>query len=485
MLKLYNTLTHRKQAFKPISDSRVGMYACGITAYYLAHIGNLRKYVNDDVLRRILQHRGYAVEHVQNITDVGHLASDADEGEDKLRLEADKEHKSMRDIAAFYTNIFLKDFRLINILPPSRMPKASENVEEMLDLIRKLDEKGYLYKTEDGVYFDTSKFKDYGRLTGMGFRQLNESLKAGARVELIKGKRNITDFAVWRLATSHMTEMVWGSPWGKGYPGWHIECSAMSMKYLGKHYDIHTGGVDHIQVHHTNEIAQSEAATGEKVVNYWFHGEFLIVADQKMSKSLRNIYTLQDIIEKGYPPLALRLFYLSGHYRQQLNFTLEALTNAANTLRGTHLFMQRLNEVKSTAKNEDSSEFRKRIAAHKKAFFKALDDDINMPHALAELHAIISVTNSREAEGKLNKSEARSVTRTMLELDEILGLDFDKYANAKKEPLAVEVEKLIQEREDARKAKDFQRADEIRRILKETYHIVLEDTRDGVKWRVE
>lgn len=483
MLKLYNTLTHKKEVFRPIEDRKVRMYACGPTVYYMAHIGNMRKNVYDDLLDRVLRHGGYEVEHIMNLTDVGHLISDADEGEDKLRLEAEKEHKSMHDIADFYTKMIFNDFRLLNIRMPEKTPKASEHIGDMIALIKRLDEKGYLYKAEDGVYFDTSKFKDYGKLTGTRFKELNERLRAGARVDLIKSKRHVTDFAVWRLASPHMHEMVWDSPWGRGFPGWHIECSAMSMKYLGNHFDIHTGAVDLIPIHHTNEIAQSEAATGEKFVNHWVHYEFLVVAEQKMSKSLRNIYTVQEIADKGYNPLSLRLFYLTGHYKQQLNFTFEALTNAENTLKGIYFFLQRLGEVKNKVKNEDSKEFKSKVALHKKAFFKALDDDINMPLALSGMHALISATNVREASGKLNRAEARYVVKAMLELDEVLGLDFEKHTKAKKEPLAVEVEKLIQEREDARKAKDFQRADEIRKILKESYNIVLEDTKDGVKWR--
>ncbi|MCW6159564.1 MAG: cysteine--tRNA ligase [Candidatus Micrarchaeales archaeon] len=485
MLKLYNTLTRKKEVFRPIEDKKVKIYACGLTVYYMPHIGNMRKYVNDDIIRRVLQHDGYSVEHIQNITDVGHLISDADEGDDKLRLAAEKEHKSMQDIAAFYTGLMLKDYKMLNILMPEKMPKASDHVNEMIELIKKLEDKGYLYKTEDGLYFDTSKLKDYGKLTGLTFKQLNEQLKAGARVEMIKGKKHITDFSVWRLASPHMREMVWDSPWGRGFPGWHIECSAMSMKYLGKRYDIHTGGIDHIQVHHTNEIAQSEGATGSKVVNFWVHFNFLLVAEQKMSKSIKNIYTVQEILDKGYSPLALRLLYMSGHYRQQLNFTFEALASAENTLKGIYLFLERLNEVKNAVKNDDSKEFRKNIAAHKKAFFKDLDDDINIPLALSEMHAIISATNVREAAGKLNRPEARSVLKTMLELDSVLGLDFEKHAKAKKEPLAEEIMELIRERENARKARDFQRADEIRKILKTDYKIILEDTPEGVKWHKE
>jgi cysteinyl-tRNA synthetase len=484
MLFLYNSLTHKRQSFKPIGDKHVGMYSCGITAYYLAHIGNMRTYLEQDVLKRLLIHDGFTVTHVENITDVGHLVSDADTGEDKLRLAAEKEHKSMKEIAEFYTNIFLKDSEMLNIMPPDKMTKASEHISDMTNLLERLDEKGYLYKTHDGLYFDTSKFNSYGKLTGMSFARLNRELKEGARVEKVEGKKHATDFAVWRLATPHQQEMVWDSKWGRGFPGWHLECSAMSMKYLGNHFDIHCGGIDHIQIHHTNEIAQSEAATGEKFVNYWVHINFLTVDGQKMAKSLNNIYTVQDVIAKGYSPMALRFFLISGSYRQSLNFTFDALSNAENTLKGIYSFIQRVAEINNKGNNDDTLEFKKKIREHKKKFFKELNDDINMSEALASLHKIINETNARVASGKLNRKEAKAVIAAMLEMDEVLGLNFGHHAEAKKK-LDKDIQKLVDEREEARKAKDFKKADLIRVQLREEYHVLLEDTKEGVKWYKE
>ncbi|MGC8649164.1 MAG: cysteine--tRNA ligase, partial [Candidatus Micrarchaeia archaeon] len=296
---LYNTLGGKKEEFKPISDMKVGLYTCGPTAYFYAHIGNMKAYIDEDLLKRALLYNGYKVKHVMNVTDVGHLKSDQESGEDKVRAEAVAEHKTMREIVDFYSNLFFSDLKKLNIIMPDIIVRASDAIEDILKLIDILDKKGYLYKTKDGVYFDTSKFKDYGALIGMSFEQLNKQLKAGARVERSTEIKNITDFAVWRFALEDEKEMVWESKFGRGFPGWHIECSAISMKSLGEHFDIHCGGIDHIPIHHTNEIAQSEAATDKKFVNYWFHVGFLTVNGSKMAKSLKNIYTLADLEKKG------------------------------------------------------------------------------------------------------------------------------------------------------------------------------------------
>ena len=485
MLVLYNTLTRKKENFRPISGRKVGIYTCGITAYFYPHIGNMLKYIRDDVLRRLLIHDGYTVRHVENVTDVGHLASDADTGDDKMRKEAGLEHRSMKEIAEHYTNIFLDYSKELNILVPNKMPRASEHVGEMLKLLDKLDEKGYLYTAPTGVYFDTSKFPTYGQLTGMSFERLNRELREGARVEKVEGKRNLTDFAVWRFAHGNETDMIWDSKWGRGFPGWHLECSTMSMEYLGERYDIHTGGKDHIQIHHTDEIAQSESATGHKVVNYWIHWGFLTVDGGKMAKSLRNIYTIGDLRDKGYNPLAFRLFVISGHARQDMNFTFEALGNAANTLNGVHLFLERLAGTSSGKPNDDTREFLRSAKEFREAFFRELDDDINTPEALAQLHGLIRLANPRMASGRLNMEEAEAVTKMMLEMDEVLGLGFKEYAKKRKQSLGGEIRALIEERERARKAKDFARADELRARLRARYHVILEDTKEGVGWRME
>ncbi|MGC8888865.1 MAG: cysteine--tRNA ligase [Candidatus Micrarchaeia archaeon] len=478
-LKIYNTLGRRVQNFKSIHKGEVGLYTCGPTVYWFAHIGNMRTYVQEDLLKRVLIHNGYKVKHVMNITDVGHLVGDSSIGEDKVKLEARKEHKSAYDVARFYEEAFVKDIKRLNIIMPDVMPRATEHIEEMLKLIKKLDEKGYLYEVSTGIYYDTSKFKRYGELTGMTFEELNKYLKAGARVERAAGLRNITDFAVWRFAKKGETEMVWDSEWGRGFPGWHIECSAMSMKYLGEHFDIHCGGIDHIPIHHTNEIAQSEAATGKKFVNYWVHIAFLTVNNMKMAKSLGNIYTVQDIIDKGYSPLALRFFLLSSHYRSQQNFTFEALESAANTLKSIYNFLRALNSAKEEKKPE--KEALQEIEKRRKAFFDELDNDLNMPNALKEMHALISYENRRLGEGKVGKEEAKKAIEAMLEFDTILGLDFAK--ELKERELPEEVKKLIEEREIARKEKNFEKADMIRSEIEKRFGIIIEDTKEGVKWR--
>ncbi|MFP3214996.1 MAG: cysteine--tRNA ligase [Candidatus Micrarchaeota archaeon] len=478
VLKLYNTLGRKIQPFRSIKKGSVGMYTCGPTVYWFAHIGNMRTYVQEDILKRTLLHNGYKVKHVMNITDVGHLVGDSNIGEDKIKLEARKEHKSAYEVARFYEEAFVRDIKRLNIIMPDVMPRATEHINEMLALIKKLDEKGYLYKVSTGIYYDTSKFKDYGKLTGMSFEELNKYLKAGARVERAAGIRNTTDFAVWRFAKADEKEMVWDSEWGRGFPGWHIECSAMSMKYLGEHFDIHCGGIDHIPIHHTNEIAQSEAATGKKFVNYWLHVSFLTVNNMKMAKSLGNIYTVQDIIDKGYSPLSLRFFLLSSHYRSQQNFTFEALENADKTLKSIYNFIREMNAVKEEKEFDKGVE--KELEKFHTQFFEELNNDLNTPNALKEMHALISYENKRLSEGKVGASEAKRVIEIMLDFDTILGLDLKKELEEKKLP--DEVEKLIEERERARKEKDFDKADRIRKEIEEKYNIIIEDTKTGVKW---
>jgi len=456
----------------------VGLYTCGPTVYWFAHIGNMRTYIQEDLLKRTLIHNGYKVKHVMNITDVGHLIGDASEGEDKIKREARKEHKSAYDVARFYEEAFVKDIKRLNIILPDVMPRATEHIKEMLELIKKLDEKGYLYKVSTGIYFDTSKFKKYGELTGMTFEQLNKYLKAGARVERAAGLKNITDFAVWRFAKEEEKEMVWDSDWGRGFPGWHIECSTMSMEYLGEHFDIHCGGIDHIPIHHTNEIAQSEAATGKKFVNYWFHVAFLTVNNMKMSKSLGNIYTVQDIVDKGYSPIDLRYFLLSSHYRSQQNFTFEALENARNTLNSIYSFVRNLNSAKREGKA--SSDVLAELEKFHNAFFEEMNNDLNTPGALRNMHALISYENKRLNEGTISGEEAKRAIEIMLDFDNILGLDLKKELEEKELP--EEIEKLIQERNIARQNKEFEKADAIRKEIEERYNIVIEDTKEGVKW---
>ncbi|MCL4379183.1 MAG: cysteine--tRNA ligase [Candidatus Marsarchaeota archaeon] len=482
-MMLYNSMGRRKQRFRPIDGRNVGMYTCGITVYYSAHIGNLRSYVNQDILKRVLLRNGYSVRHVQNITDVGHLTSDADSGDDKLRLEAEKERKSMREIADFYTGIYLDDLKLLNVLMPDVMPRASDHIPDMLKLVKELGDKGFLYQASNGIYFDTSRFKGYGKLTGMSFKQLNSRLKEGARVEKVEGKRHLTDFAVWRFASPEMREMVWDSPWGRGFPGWHLECSAMSMKYLGNHFDVHCGGIDHLMIHHPNEIAQSEGATGERLANYWVHCEFLVVDGKKMSKSAKNIYTVKDILAKGHNPMALRLFLMSANYRQTLNFTFEALKGSENELSGIYSFMERLSSVHSTALNEDTAAFKRQLGAIKRRFFARLNDDVSMPEALSAMHSLMNVAGARLGSGRMSRGEARAAAKAMLEMDSVLGLNLGRHYAIGGAALSAEESALLDERATARAKGDFSRADEIRKVLMEKYGIIVEDTKEGQIFR--
>ena len=326
-MKLYNTLTREKDEFKPIDENEVRMYSCGPTVYNYAHIGNLRAYLFMDVLRRTLEYNGYKLKHVMNITDVGHMTSDADEGEDKMMKAARRENKNPFDIADFYTDAFMKDIDKLNIEKPEIIARATEHIGVMEEYVKKIIDNGYTYSTEDTVYFDTSKLDKYGVLSNRNV----EDQKAGARVEFDTSKKNISDFALWiRAPKEHI--MQWDSFFGKSYPGWHLECSAMGYKYLGDHFDIHTGGIDHIPVHHENEIAQSKGFSGKQPVNYWMHVNFLLVNGEKMSKSLNNLYTLEDLEAKGYEPLVYKMFNFTSNYRSQINFTWEAMDSAKTAL---------------------------------------------------------------------------------------------------------------------------------------------------------
>jgi cysteinyl-tRNA synthetase len=453
-LKLYNTLGRKKQVFKPIKDKQVGMYTCGPTVYDYDHLGHAWNYVASDILRRVLEYNGYKVKHVMNITDVGHLTSDADTGEEKMELAARREKKSAWEIAEFYTKIFIENREKLNILKPTVVCRATDHIKEMIALIKKLGEKGYTYVISDGVYFDISKFPKYGQLSGTKAEQL----KAGARVEINPEKQSPYDFALWKFSPKDKKrDMEWNSPWGKGFPGWHIECSAMSMKYLGEHFDIHTGGEDNIFPHHESEIAQSEASTGKKFVNYWLHTRFLMIESRKMSKSLKNFYRIRDLEEKGFKPLALRYLFLTAKFRSPFNFTFEGLTAASTAL-------ERLKNIAETL--EDDGETNKKYLAQ---FEKAINDDLNTPEALAALWNFI---RDPKATGKLN---------TLAKMDEVLGLDLLK---KEKSEISEHVKILIEQREEARKKKDFKTADRIRNELKEK-GVILEDQSDGgTRWKV-
>ena len=449
MLKLYNTLTRKKEEFKPIKKGEVGMYTCGPTVYWYQHIGNLRSYIFADILKRVLLWKGYKVKQVMNVTDVGHLTSDADEGEDKMEKAAAKEKKSAKEIADYYWKIFREDFKKLNISEPDIWCKATEHIKEQIELIKKLEKKGYTYKTSDGIYFNTLKLKDYGKLARLKI----EKLEAGKRIA-VGEKKNKTDFALWKFSKEgEKRQQEWGSPFGVGFPGWHIECSAMSMKYLGEHFDIHTGGEDHIPIHHTNEIAQSEAATGKKFVNYWLHGAFLTFKGEKVSKSKGGLYTISELEEKGFSPLAYRYFTFTAHYKTPLNFSIENLKQAQQAYKRLKNIVSEIKDDKQiNQKYLDKFEF-------------VINNDLDLPSALAVLWELV---RDKKAKGKY---------RTIEKIDEVFGLNLLK---KDKQEVPKEILKLAEEREKARKETNFELADKLREELKKKGWQV-EDTEKGSK----
>ncbi len=449
MIKFYNTLTKQKQDFVPQKGKTVRMYTCGPTVYDYAHIGNLRSFIFADILRRTLEFGGYKVNAVMNITDVGHLVSDADSGEDKLEVAKKREGKNAWEIAEFYTNAFFKDTTRLNIKKPNKIPRATKHIKEQIALICELEKKGYTYQISDGIYFDTARFSNYGALAG----QKLEEKEAGARVEINNEKKNPWDFALWKFSPKgKKRDMEWKSPWGVGFPGWHIECSAMSRKYLGQPFDIHTGGIDHIAVHHTNEIAQSEAAYGVLLAKFWMHGDFLTVDNGRMGKSKGNLITIDQLAEKGFSPLAYRYFVLGAHYRSKLNFTWESIGAAQNALNNLYNTVRTWKKSGGVDKN------------YKQRFEKALNDDLNIALALAVVWDLV-------------KSDARGKAATLLEFDKVLGLDLKKYIG-KKIKIPEKIKKLAAEREKARKEKDFKKADALRKEIEKNGFLV-EDMASG------
>ncbi len=419
----------RKEKFTPIRPGRVGIYACGPTVYNYAHIGNFRTFISEDVLKRVLNRAGYRVKHVMNITDVGHLFGDDDFDEDKVVYTAEKEGKTVYEVARFYERAFVRDMHRLNVIKPDVLPRASEHIPEMLSLIKRLDRKGYLYVVpgpKGGVFFDTSRSKGYGKLAGKTFKQLSSHFKRRARLERPSGIRNVTDFAVWRFGKASEKGRAWRSQWGTGFPGWHIECSTMSMLYLSNHFDIHCGGVEHIEAHHLDEIAQNEAITGKKTVDYWFHVSFLNIDHKKMSKSLGNVYTIQDLVDKGYSPLAFRYLVLSKHYRKPFNFTFKLLGQAEGELKRIRSFLGKLNGIrrKKDAYDADTKFFLKEIDACRRQFFGSIGDDLDTPSALTAMHRLMRIAERKLAKNELSGAEANSVFETLLDFDRILGFDF-------------------------------------------------------------
>jgi cysteinyl-tRNA synthetase len=459
-ITLFNTMGREKQAFVPIHDNRVGLYTCGPTVYNFAHIGNLRTYIFEDILKRVLRYNGYDVTHVMNITDVGHLTGDRDMGEDKMEKGAQREGKSAWDIAAFYTEAFRGDVAALNILPPDIWCKATDTIPEQIELIRVLEEKGYTYRISDGIYFDTARFPNYARLS----RQNREALQEGARVEKNPEKRNATDFALWKFSPLDVQrQMEWDSPWGKGFPGWHIECSAMSMKYLDDRLDIHCGGIDHVDVHHTNEIAQSEAATGKPFFNFWMHGEFLIIqGGKKMAKSEENFLTLENaFIRQGLDPLVFRYAAFQSHYRKPMEYSDESVTAAGNGLRHLRTQVLRLVDAVGDVPAGASDELRA-------AFLEPLNDDLNMPRAMAVIQDLI----------KSDRPDAEKLAAVREFDTAILGLDLDR--PPVREALPPEISDLVEARKAARKEKNWARSDELRDRLQEMGYTV-QDTPEGME----
>ncbi|HLD80702.1 MAG TPA: cysteine--tRNA ligase [archaeon] len=468
MLKLFNTLTRKKEIFHSLQRRKVGFYACGPTVYQYAHLGNLRTYIFEDILKRVLMLAGFPVRHVMNITDVGHLTSDEDTGEDKVEKEAAKQRKSAWDLARFYEKAFKEDIKKLNILSPDIFPRATEHIPEQINLIKKLEDKGYTYRTKDGIYFDTRKFKHYGALA----RKNVKGIKAGARVA--KGeKRHPTDFALWKFSPANeQRAMEWDSPWGKGFPGWHIECSAMAMKYLGESFDVHCGGVDHVPVHHTNEIAQSEAATGKQFAKYWLHCDFLQVKGEKMAKSLGNFIRVKDLVAKGFPPESIRFFYISAHYRTQQNFTEAALVQALESVKRLYEFADSLESAKPGQNhNTPLSAGTKKLLED---FEKFMDDDFNTPMALAALFDFVREANKHLNAGSFDAANATEVRAALNRIDSVLGV----LEMRKQESVPGEVMELVREREKARKDSDWKRSDELRNEIRVLGYQV-QDTSEG------
>lgn len=459
-IKLYNTLTKTKEDFVPLDKNAVRIYSCGPTVYSYAHIGNFRTYIFMDNLRRMLEYNGYKLKHVMNITDVGHLESDADEGEDKMEKAAKKENKSPYEIAAFYTKAFFEDMEKLNIERPEIIAKATEHIDDMLEFAKKIVENGYGYETSTAIYFDVSKLDKYPVLSN---RNVDEQI-AGARVDVDPEKRNPYDFAIWIKAPANHI-MKWESPWGLSYPGWHLECSAMGRKYLGEEFDIHTGGVDHIPTHHENEIAQSKGAFGKIPAKVWMHVEFLQVDGGKMSKSLGNVYTISQLQEKGIEPLAYKLFCYTAHYRTKLNFTFEGASSSQKAL-------NRLKEsyIKHKNGNEEISD--EQINAYKAKFLDAINDDLNMPLAMSIVWEIAR-----------NEKKSTKLSNLLDEFDKVLGLDLSNSEKYIKEQENIEVPEevleLVEERKKAREEKNWSLSDELRDKIKDKGYIV-KDTKEGM-----
>lgn len=458
MLRLYNTLTKKKEEFVPIDKENniVTIYTCGPTVYNYAHIGNMRTYIFMDTLRKILKYNGYKLNHVMNITDVGHLTSDADEGEDKMSKSAREQNKSVYEIAKIYTEAFFKDIHRLNISEPEHIVKATDHIKDMEEYVKEIMKNGYAYETSKGIYFDTSKLPTYGELSRIKI----DNQKAGARVDVDKEKKNPLDFALWIKAPKEHI-MKWDSFAGLCYPGWHIECSAMSRKYLGEKFDIHTGGVDHIPIHHENEIAQSKGATGKNPANIWMHVEFLLIDNGKMSKSLHNVYTLDDLEKRGIEPLAYRYFTYTSHYRNKLNFTWDGIKSCQVSL-------DRLRELVNSHKDLNNNVDGEVLKDFENRFIEAINDDLNMPVAISIVWELAKYSV------KSNK-----IYELIMKFDSILSLDLNKVKKDNKNvEVPNEILELLEQRKKARESKDYALSDTLRDKIKEKGYIV-KDTKEG------
>ncbi len=471
MLFLYNTLTKQKEEFVSLNPGKVGMYSCGPTVYGYVHIGNVRTYLLSDLTRRYLEYLGYEVRLIKNITDVGHLTEDdvaqGDSGEDKIEKAAAREKKTPEEIARFYESYFKQVEKELNILPAQYFPRATAHVPQMIKIIEALVEKGFAYEKNGNVFFDVTKFEDYGKLSGNTL----ENLKVGARLEEHPDKKNPWDFALWLKAPAEHL-MQWRSPWSTGYPGWHIECSAMSTEYLGSTLDIHTGGEDNIFPHHEAEIAQTECFTGKQFVRFWLHTRHLLADGKKMSKSKGNLYTLEDIKEKGFSAMDLRLFFLSSHYRSQMEFSWPALEQAHKNLQKINDFVLNL-EALTASENSSLETFD--VAIYREKFEAALDDDLNTPLALSNLYELISQVNSEITSDKLSSQSAKVILTLWKKINSVLGFTLLGQAE-----IPEEIKRLIEQREIARSGKDFKKSDDLRALI-EKKGFILEDTKDGMK----
>lgn len=456
----YNTLTKSKEIFRPIDNKQVKIYSCGPTVYKDATIGNVRTNIFQDILRRVLKYNGYSLKHVMNITDVGHLVSDGDEGEDKMIKSAKEEHKTPQEIAKHYTELFFQDLKDVNLETPEIICKATDNIKEMLEYVEKLVEKGYAYETSTAIYFDVSKLDKYPVLSNVNV----DEQKAGARVEVDPEKKNHYDFALWiKAPENHL--MKWDSPWGPSYPGWHIECSAMGRKYLGEEFDIHTGGIDLIPTHHENEIAQSKGMCGKVPARYWIHGEYLLIDGGKMSKSLGNVYLLKDIIDKGYDPLVYKFFTYSAHYKNKLNFTWEAIDASSKSLERLKNAYQNHLSGKDVLNDDDN----KSLEQIEENFHKAINDDLNMPLAMSYVWEVAKY-----------EKKSQEIAKLLKKFDSILGIKIDEGMKEKQENIPQEILDLVEQRKQAREKKDWKKSDEIRDLINQQGYEI-KDTKNGIE----